>query len=162
VYRPPVLERDCELPVPGYAGFVPRVGVTEVGLGTRYTPQTKNGLDWFYAEQARRGDLLCTNPGGTSRSRDDAMDSQRLAALSTFTLEQSSLQSSNRNKAELSATRPAVSSPTTTYVCEHSSHNPGGLAETKRPSGLADTTRPNGLAETTRPTKTAKAVSFVV
>jgi len=72
VYRPPVLDKDCELPIPGYKGFIPRVNTTEIGLGTRFTEQTKNGLDWFYAEHARRAAMLASKPpeaGLTSREK---------------------------------------------------------------------------------------------
>jgi len=46
--------------------------VTELGLGTRFTEQTKNGLDWFYTEHARRAAMLASRPPGegmTSREK---------------------------------------------------------------------------------------------
>ncbi|XP_013397128.1 protein FAM166B [Lingula anatina] len=39
-----------EPPIPGYKGFIPRIGTTELGLGGRYHTTTKNGLESFAKE----------------------------------------------------------------------------------------------------------------
>ncbi|CAD5125664.1 DgyrCDS13865 [Dimorphilus gyrociliatus] len=55
--RRPVMAEDKRLPteppVPGYLGFVPRIDVTELGLGARYNRTTKLGLENFYGETER-------------------------------------------------------------------------------------------------------------
>eukprot|EP00745_Piridium_sociabile_P004012 TRINITY_DN123617_c1_g2_i1.p1 TRINITY_DN123617_c1_g2~~TRINITY_DN123617_c1_g2_i1.p1 ORF type:complete len:287 (-),score=43.70 TRINITY_DN123617_c1_g2_i1:64-798(-) len=40
-----------EAPIPGYQGFVPRIGPTEIGLGQRYKPRAQQGLNAFAREQ---------------------------------------------------------------------------------------------------------------
>ena len=37
--------------MPGYRGYIPRIYVTEMGLGCRYNNMTRNGLHMFKAEQ---------------------------------------------------------------------------------------------------------------
>lgn len=39
-----------EPPMPGYKGFIPRISVTELGLGARYHQTTKQGLESFARE----------------------------------------------------------------------------------------------------------------
>ncbi|KAF6024114.1 C10orf82 [Bugula neritina] len=41
-----------EPPMPGYKGFIPRINVTEKGLGARYHTATKEGLEAFAHENA--------------------------------------------------------------------------------------------------------------
>lgn len=40
-----------EPPIPGYRGYVPRIGQTELGLGNRYNTTTRLGFEAFYAQQ---------------------------------------------------------------------------------------------------------------
>lgn len=47
-----------EPPIPGYRGFVPRIGVTELGLGARYHETTDNGLNAFYTQLDERSQRL--------------------------------------------------------------------------------------------------------
>ena len=42
---------QLEPPMPGYKGYIPRIYVTEMGLGCRYNNMTRNGLHMFKAEQ---------------------------------------------------------------------------------------------------------------
>lgn len=42
-----------EAPIPGYQGFVPRIGPTEIGLGQRYKPRAQQGLNMFAGDQYR-------------------------------------------------------------------------------------------------------------
>ncbi|KAL8561176.1 hypothetical protein ACOMHN_029247 [Nucella lapillus] len=42
-----------EAPIPGYQGFVPRIGPTEIGLGQRYKPRAQQGLNAFAGDQYR-------------------------------------------------------------------------------------------------------------
>lgn len=38
--------------MPGYKGYIPRINVTEKGLGARYHTATKQGLEAFAHENA--------------------------------------------------------------------------------------------------------------
>lgn len=53
----PILMEDrrtpLEPPIPGYQGFVPRIGPTEIGLGQRYHNRTELGLRDFGREQMK-------------------------------------------------------------------------------------------------------------
>lgn len=53
----PILMDDkrglLEAPIPGYQGFVPRIGPTEIGLGQRYKTRTQQGLNAFANDQQR-------------------------------------------------------------------------------------------------------------
>ena len=40
-----------EPPIPGYEGYIPRIGTTELGLGGRYHVATGDGLKAFKAEK---------------------------------------------------------------------------------------------------------------
>ena len=40
-----------EPPIPGYEGYIPRIGTTELGLGGRYHVTTGDGLRAFKAEK---------------------------------------------------------------------------------------------------------------
>ena len=40
--------------MPGYRGYVPKIGQTELGLGCRYATSTKQGLEAFYAQAAKQ------------------------------------------------------------------------------------------------------------
>ncbi|ELU07069.1 hypothetical protein CAPTEDRAFT_182825 [Capitella teleta] len=59
-----------EAPIPGYEGFIPRIGTTELGLGGRYHVTTGNGLRAFKAEKDFHQSVkqkpinLSQNPGG--------------------------------------------------------------------------------------------------
>jgi hypothetical protein len=50
-----------EAPIPGYRGYVPRINVTELGLGSRYHETTHNGLNSFFTELEERSRRLGTN-----------------------------------------------------------------------------------------------------
>lgn len=52
--------QPTEAPIPGYRGFVPRIGVTELGLGARYHETTGNGLSSFYTQLDERSQRLGT------------------------------------------------------------------------------------------------------
>lgn len=62
--RPMLMEdkrTPTEPPIPGYQGYVPRIGTTEVGLGVRYHQSTKNGLEMFKMEADHR-DAVARGP----------------------------------------------------------------------------------------------------
>jgi hypothetical protein len=45
-----------EPPMPGYQGYVPRIGQTELGLGCRYATSTKQGFEAFYNQVKMHSD----------------------------------------------------------------------------------------------------------
>jgi len=47
IYLQPDKREFTEPPMPGYTGHVPRIGTTELGLGTRYHETTKKGFETF-------------------------------------------------------------------------------------------------------------------
>jgi hypothetical protein len=53
-----------EAPIPGYRGFIPRIGVTELGLGGRYHNTTESGLSQFYTTLDDRTERLATLGAG--------------------------------------------------------------------------------------------------
>lgn len=57
-----------EPPLPGYMGFVPRIGPTEIGLGQRYHTRTQYGLDAFARDQSRHNDYLGSSTQPLTRS----------------------------------------------------------------------------------------------
>ena len=71
-----------EAPIVGYAGFVPRIGPTQAGLGKPYAGQAQLGLNKFGREQTRQvgpqkelrpsqmGDVPLPG-GGSSRNNKD-------------------------------------------------------------------------------------------
>lgn len=66
-----------EAPMPGYKGFIPRQGVTELGLGTRYNKMCDRSLNTFWNETAHHKDKLA-NP---HRTRPNASDAETKASL---------------------------------------------------------------------------------
>lgn len=54
----PILMEDkkgvYEAPIPGYQGYVPRIGPTQIGLGQRYKVRTQQGLNDFANYQERK------------------------------------------------------------------------------------------------------------
>lgn len=52
--------QQTEAPMPGYRGYVPRIRVTELGLGSRYHEASQSGLDSFYTKLAERSQRLGT------------------------------------------------------------------------------------------------------
>ncbi|XP_054765444.2 ciliary microtubule inner protein 2B-like [Lytechinus pictus] len=50
-----------EAPIPGYKGFIPRQGVTELGLGARYNSMCDKSLNAFYDETERHA--IISKPG---------------------------------------------------------------------------------------------------
>jgi len=126
VYRPPILDKEWELPIPGYRGFIPRVNVTEIGLGTRYTEQTKNGLDWFYTEHARRAAMLASKPPGEGQtSRERLMDRYQ------GTTQRTNMESSRNNSASYTGKQNGSLEKKSDYVCEHKEHS-----FSRHPSGV--------------------------
>ncbi|ESO92829.1 hypothetical protein LOTGIDRAFT_150295 [Lottia gigantea] len=51
-----------EAPIPGYQGYVPRIGTTEIGLGQRFHESTKLGFEQFINETRRHGNLSKAEP----------------------------------------------------------------------------------------------------
>jgi len=47
-----------EAPIPGYKGFIPRQGVSELGLGARYNTICDKSLNTFYDETDRHADRI--------------------------------------------------------------------------------------------------------
>ena len=43
--------------MPGYQGYIPRIGTTELGLGSRYHTNTGLGFKTFYNETAKRANM---------------------------------------------------------------------------------------------------------
>nr|KAG5703056.1 hypothetical protein BaRGS_016217 [Batillaria attramentaria] len=72
----PILLEDkrplLEPPIPGYAGFIPRINPTEIGLGQRYHNRTDMGLQDFGREQGRerayRSAPIVTRPGAETEA----------------------------------------------------------------------------------------------
>ncbi|XP_072042046.1 ciliary microtubule inner protein 2B-like [Amphiura filiformis] len=72
-------KRDSrEAPIPGYKGFIPRQGVSELGLGSRYHTMCDKSLNVFYDEtQTHRSKI--SNP--LSRTRPTASDDETKASI---------------------------------------------------------------------------------
>ncbi|XP_076455378.1 ciliary microtubule inner protein 2B-like [Babylonia areolata] len=74
-----------EAPIPGYQGFVPRIGPTEIGLGQRYKPRAQQGLNAFAGDQQRafgsHSALPATQRSGVSVDRPpyDLISSQNFS-----------------------------------------------------------------------------------
>ncbi|KAK6194674.1 hypothetical protein SNE40_000265 [Patella caerulea] len=47
-----------EAPIPGYKGYIPRVGTTEIGLGHRYHESSKLGFETFAQETRRHAENI--------------------------------------------------------------------------------------------------------
>jgi len=68
-----------EAPIPGYRGYVPRINVTELGLGTRYHETTENGLNSFYSQLEERSRRLGTSPSSFGVQRLEPITVNRSA-----------------------------------------------------------------------------------
>ncbi|XP_071481517.1 ciliary microtubule inner protein 2B-like [Diadema antillarum] len=78
-----------EAPMPGYRGFIPRQGVTELGLGSRYHEMCDKSLNVFYDETDRHA--IISKPGYIPRTRvpdEEAKASLQLTREDPGTLHQ--------------------------------------------------------------------------